>query len=50
MQSVRFATVPFRFFHLTRFFAVTLFILATATRALSQSDRGAIAGTVLDST
>ncbi len=35
---------------LQRFVAVAIFVLATAGTALSQSDRGAIAGTVEDST
>jgi len=34
---------------LQRFIAVALFVLISASAALSQSDRGAIAGTVLDS-
>ena len=34
---------------LQRFFTVAFFVLVTASRALSQSDRGTIAGTVLDS-
>lgn len=34
---------------LQRFFAVALFVLITAGTALSQSDRGAIVGTVMDS-
>jgi len=53
MSFVRFATVPLRFFsakQYSRFLALALFLLATATSALSQSDRGTIAGTVLDST
>src|SRR6266700_1789116 len=59
MRFVRFAFVPSGFFPrhssrakylvLARCFAVALFVLAAATSALSQSDRGAIAGTVLDS-
>lgn len=58
MRSVRFAVVPFasfhRFFSLTRrlafhLFVGTLLLLCAATSALSQSDRGTIAGTVLDS-
>lgn len=58
MRVVRFASVPFQFFShhspLTHYFAAVrylaaaLFVLAAATSALSQSDRGAIAGTVLD--
>ena len=44
MRSVRLATFPFRFFTLA------LFVLATAAASFSQSDRGTIAGTVLDST
>src|SRR5260370_6144425 len=35
---------------LQRFFTVAFFVLVTASTALSQSDRGTIAGTVLDST
>src|SRR5216684_1526292 len=34
---------------LHRFVAVAIFVLVTAGTALSQSDRGSIAGTVLDS-
>src|SRR6266849_7167687 len=34
---------------LQRFLAVAIFVLVTAGTALSQSDRGTIAGTVLDS-
>ena len=60
MHSVRFATVPFRFvppirnlllrnLRLTRFLVLLLFLVGTATAAFSQSDRGTIAGTVLDS-
>src|SRR5437899_1124712 len=59
MRFVRFAFVPSRFFPrhssrakylaLARCFAVALFVLAAATPGFSQSDRGTIAGTVLDS-
>ncbi|MBA0086236.1 MAG: carboxypeptidase regulatory-like domain-containing protein, partial [Acidobacteria bacterium Pan2503] len=52
MRFVSFAAVPFRpcgFPQLTRFLALALLAFATAGPALSQSDRGAIAGTVLDS-
>ena len=42
MRSVRFATVPFRFFTLA------LFVLSTAATSFSQSSRGTIAGTILD--
>jgi len=34
---------------LQRFVAVAIFVLVTAATTLSQSDRGSIAGTVLDS-
>src|SRR6266853_4933070 len=40
---MRFVTV------LQRFVAVAIFVLVTAATTLSQSDRGSIAGTVLDS-
>src|SRR5690242_10480597 len=60
MRFARVASVPFQFFarHSSlaqylgpaRYMAVALFVLAAATLALSQSDRGTIAGTVLDST
>lgn len=43
MHFVRFASL------LSRFFALALFVLAAATAGFSQSDRGTIAGTVLDS-
>jgi len=43
MHFARFATVP------CRFFAFALLVLATATTSFSQSSRGAIAGTILDS-
>jgi len=55
MSFVRFATVPFRDFAFTRslalarYCAFALCLLATAAIALPQSDRGDIAGTVLDS-
>src|SRR5579859_2081145 len=65
MRFVRFASVPFQFFArhsslaqrvvsvrylaAARYLAVAVFVLAAATSALSQSDRGTIAGTVLDS-
>ena len=59
MRFVPFTSVPFRFFArhssfpkfvaAARYLAVALFVLAAATSALSQSDRGTIAGTVLDS-
>lgn len=44
MRSVRFVAFPFRFFTLA------LFFLATAAASFSQSSRGTIAGTILDST
>lgn len=44
MYFVPFASVP------SRFFTLALLILATATAAFSQSDRGALAGTILDRT
>ena len=59
MHFARFVSVPFRFFArhsfsarylvAARYLAAGLFILAAATSGLSQSDRGTIAGTVLDS-
>lgn len=59
MRFARFASVSFRFFarhsslarYITapRYIAVALFVLFAATPGFSQSDRGAIAGTVLDS-
>jgi len=59
MRFARFVSVPFQFFArqsfsprylaAARYLAVALFVLAAATSALSQSDRGTIAGTVLDS-
>ncbi len=52
MRFVRFAAVPFRscgFPQLSRFLTLALLAFAAAGPALSQSDRGAIAGTVLDS-
>jgi len=55
MSFLRFATVPSRdsaftrFLALVRYCAFALFFLAAGTVALSQSDRGAVAGTVLDS-
>src|SRR5215467_6543391 len=64
MRFARFASVPSRFFtrHSSpaqtslakflapaRYIAVALFVVAVATPGFSQSDRGAIAGTVLDS-
>ena len=41
--------VAARFLIAARYVAMALFVLAAATSALSQSDRGTIAGTVLDS-
>jgi len=41
---------PARYFTLIRFLVLALFLFAAAVPALSQSDRGTIAGTVLDST
>jgi len=55
MSFVRFGTVPFRDFAFTRslalarYCAFALCLLATAAITLPQSDRGDIAGTVLDS-
>lgn len=55
MHFLRFGTVPFSFsvfahhFSVTRFFILVWFLLATAGVALSQSDRGTLAGSVLDS-
>src|SRR5215472_2473515 len=53
MRFGRFASVSFHFFarhsSLARYIAVALFVLAAAIPGFSQSDRGAIAGTVLDS-
>src|SRR5690242_6097850 len=58
MRFARFASIPSRFFagHSSlakylapvRYIAVALFVLAAATPGFSQSDRGTIAGTVLD--
>lgn len=42
MRSVRLATVPFRFL------IFALLVLATAATSFSQSDRGTLAGTILD--
>jgi len=59
MRFARFAFVPSRFFPrhsplakylaLARYLAAAFFVLAAATAGFSQSDRGTIAGTVLDS-
>jgi len=48
MHFVRFAAAPSQFLSLARYLALAFLTLAGATAALSQSDRGAIAGTVLD--
>lgn len=40
---------PGKYLSLTRFLVLSLFLFAAAGLAFSQSDRGAIAGTVLDS-
>jgi hypothetical protein len=59
MRFARFASVPSRFFArhsslarylaAARFITIALFLLAAATPGFCQSDRGTIAGTVLDS-
>src|SRR5689334_3429941 len=58
MRFARFASIPSRFFASrsslakylapVRYIAVALFVLAAATAGFSQSDRGTIAGTILD--
>lgn len=50
MYSVCSASVSFRFFTFARYLALVLFVLATTATAFSQSDRGTIAGSILDST
>src|SRR5689334_7066690 len=59
MRFARFASIPSRFFasHSSlakylapvRYIAVALFVLAAASPGFSQSSRGTIAGTILDS-